>query len=132
MNCTGPMVSLIHGMPSWMPGGCTCMPDPVGMANMQYMGRIKLPQLEYLNVPIELDHWANWFFHIFMDTNKSVPHYGKGPSRLASAYAGTAVYDNWKFEDPNVARARRTISRQVLHGHSQVANLLEHFADKLS
>merc|ERR1719331_1326768 len=102
MNCTGPMVSLIHGMPSWMPGGCTCMPDPVGMANMQYMGRIKLPQLEYLNVPIELDHWANWFFHIFMDTNKSVPHYGKGPSRLASAYAGTAVYDNWVFEDPKI------------------------------
>jgi hypothetical protein len=114
-NCTGPMVSLIYGMPNWMPGGCTCMPDPVGipdtqslapavgMANMQYMGRIKLPNLEYLNKPIELDHWANWFFHIFMDTNKSVPHYGKGPSRLASAYAGTAVYDNWKFEDPKIS-----------------------------
>merc|ERR1712110_251635 len=53
-----------------------------------------------LNVPIELDHWANWFFHIFMDTNKSKPHYGKAPSRLASAYAGTAVYDNWVFDDP--------------------------------
>merc|ERR1712072_1321882 len=24
MNCTGPMVSMIYGMPSWMPGGCTC------------------------------------------------------------------------------------------------------------
>merc|ERR1711957_211852 len=81
-NCTGPMVSLIHGLPSFVPGGCTCMPDPVGvpdtqsvgtqgMANMQYMGRIKLPQLEYLNKPIELDHWANWFFHIFMDTMKT-------------------------------------------------------------
>jgi len=114
MNCTGPMVSLIHGMPSFLPGGCTCMPDPVGvpdtqsidpavgMANMQYMGRIKLPNLEYLNVPIELDHWANWFFHIFMDTNKSKPHYGKAPSRLASAYAGTAVYDNWIMEDPTI------------------------------
>jgi len=91
------------------------MPDPVGvpdtqsiapavgLANMQYMGRIKLPELEYLHVPIELDHWANWFFHIFMDTNKSVPHYGKAPSRLASAYAGTAVYDNWVFADPKIA-----------------------------
>jgi hypothetical protein len=114
MNCTGPMVSMIYGMPSWMPGGCTCMPDPVGvpdtqalapavgLAKMEYMGRIKLPELEYLKVPIELDHWANWFFHIFMDTNKSVPHYGKAPSRLASAYAGTAVYDNWVFGDPKI------------------------------
>merc|ERR1712072_768046 len=114
MNCTGPMVSMIYGMPSWMPGGCTCMPDPVGvpdtqslapaegLAKIEYMGRIKLPELEYLKVPIELDHWANWFFHIFMDTNKSVPHYGKAPSRLASAYAGTAVYDNWVFGDPKI------------------------------
>jgi len=113
-NCTGPMVSLIHGMPSFIPGGCTCMPDPVGvpdtqsygvakgMSSMQYMGRIKLPELEYLKVPIELDHWANWFFHIFMDTNTSVPHYAKAPSRLASAYAGTAVYANWIMEDPKI------------------------------
>lgn len=89
------------------------MPDPVGvpdtqaafatgLANMEYMGRIKLPELEYLKTPIELDHWAWWFFHIFMDTNKSVPHYGKAPSRLASAYAGTAVYDNWIMEDPKI------------------------------
>jgi len=114
MNCTGPMVSLISGMPNWIPGGCTCMPDPVGvpdtqafapaegMDKMQYMGRIKLPELEYLKKPIELDHWANWFFHIFMDTNKSVPHYGQAPSRLASAYAGLAVYDNWVMEDPKI------------------------------
>merc|ERR1712232_1195267 len=112
-NCTGQMVSLIHGMPSFVPGGCTCMPDPVGVPdissswakgldNMQYMGRIKLPELEYLKVPIQLDHWANWFFHIFMDTNTSKPHYAKAPSRLASAYAGTAVYDNWVFEDPKI------------------------------
>jgi len=112
-NETGPMVSLIHGMPSFLPGGCTCMPDPVGvpdieaswaqgMAGMQYMGRIKLPELEYLKTPIELDHWANWFFHIFMDTNSSMPHYKKAPSRLASAYAGTAVYNNWVFEDPAI------------------------------
>merc|ERR1719450_212499 len=89
------------------------MPDPVGvpditaswadgMGDMQYMGRIKLPQLEYLKTPIELDHWANWFFHIFMDTNSSVPHYKHAPSRLASAYAGTAVYANWVFEDPAI------------------------------
>merc|ERR1712203_1027037 len=51
---------------------------------------------------IELDHWANWFFHIFMDTNKSMPHYGKAPSRLSSAYAGTAVYANWIMEDPKI------------------------------
>jgi len=54
------------------------MPDPVGvpdtqaygvakgMAGMQYMGRIRLPELEYLKVPIELDHWATWFFHILL------------------------------------------------------------------
>jgi len=112
-NNTGPMVSLIHGMPDFLPGGCTCMPDPVGvpdiqaswahgMSEMQYMGRIRLPELEYLKKPIELDHWASWFFHIFMDTNTSAPHYGKAPSRLASAYAGTAVYDNWVFGDPKI------------------------------
>lgn len=110
-NITGPMVSLIHGMPDWVPGGCTCIPDPVGvpditgswahgMAGLEYMGRIKLPKIEYLDVPIELDHWANWFFHIFMDTNKSTAWYSKAPSRLASAYAGTAVYDNWMIGDP--------------------------------
>jgi len=112
-NLTGPMVSLIYGMPDFVPGGCTCMPDPVGvpditaswatgMAEMQYMGRIKLPQLEYLKVPIELDHWASWFFHIYMDTNTSMPHYAKAPSRLSSAYAGTAVYHNWVMEDPKI------------------------------
>jgi len=112
-NLTGPMVSLIDGMPSFVPGGCTCIPDPVGvpdtqhseakgLGEMQYMGRIKLPKLEYLETPIELDHWANWFFHIFMDTNTSMPHYAKAPSRLASAYAGTAVYNNWDMEDPKI------------------------------
>jgi len=112
-NLTGPMVSLIEGMPTFIPGGCTCIPDPVGvpdieaswakgLGQMQYMGRIKLPELEYLKTPIELDHWANWFFHIFMDTNKSMPHYAKAPSRLASAYAGTAVYNNWIMEDPKI------------------------------
>lgn len=113
LNLTGPMVSIINGMPSWLPGGCTCIPDPVGvpdiagswakgMGEMQYMGRIKLPELEYLKTPIEVDHWATWFFHIFMDVNASMPHFGKAPSRLASAYAGTAVYANWVFEDPKL------------------------------
>mmetsp|Transcript_156013 Transcript_156013/g.500289 ORF Transcript_156013/g.500289 Transcript_156013/m.500289 type:complete len:197 (-) Transcript_156013:190-780(-) len=107
------MVSLIQGLPSCIPCGCTCIPDPVGvpdisassatgMANMDYMGRIKLPKPEYLDVSIEFDHFANWFFHIFMDTNKSMPHYGKAPSRLASAYAGTAVYNNWIMGDPKI------------------------------
>jgi len=118
-NCTGPMVSMIYGMPSWMPGGCTCMPDPVGvpdtqsiapavgLANMQYMGRIKLPELEYLHVPIELDHWANWFFHIFMDTNASAPHYGRAPSRISDSFVGVpktgvSVYGRWTFKDPAI------------------------------
>jgi len=112
-NNSGPMVSLIHGLPNWVPGGCTCMPDPVGvpdvtasmatgLANMQYLGRIKLPEIEYLKVPMELDHWADWFFHIFMEVNSSSPYYKKAPRRLASAYAGTAVYDNWIFEDPKI------------------------------
>merc|ERR1712061_325698 len=33
----------------------------------------------------------------------SLPHYGKAPKRLASAYAGTAVYENWRFADPKIA-----------------------------
>lgn len=120
-NDTGPMVSLIHGLPNWMPGGCTCMPDPVGvpniaaavmpnkdghhatkLADMEYMGRIKLAPIEYLGRTVELDHWANWFFHIFMEVNKTSPFYAKAPRRLASAYAGMAVYDNWVFEDPKI------------------------------
>lgn len=112
-NDSGPMVSLIHGLPSWMPGGCTCMPDPVGVPDisastatglnhMQYMGRIKLAPIEYLGRTVELDHWADWFFHIFMEVDKTSPYYGKAPRRLASAYAGTAVYDNWMFEDPKI------------------------------
>merc|ERR1719240_2540989 len=90
------------------------MPDPVGVPDitasgatglkdeMQYLGRIKLAPIEYLGRTIELDHWADWFFHIFMEVDKSSPYYGKAPRRLASAYAGTAVYDNWVFEDPKV------------------------------
>merc|ERR1711920_629673 len=68
------------------------------------MGRIKLAPIEYLDGKrtVELDHWANWFFHIFMEVNTSSPFYGKAPRRLASAYAGMAVYDNWVFEDPKI------------------------------
>mmetsp|Transcript_42603 Transcript_42603/g.77385 ORF Transcript_42603/g.77385 Transcript_42603/m.77385 type:complete len:571 (+) Transcript_42603:59-1771(+) len=114
-NVTGPMVSLINGMPSFLPGGCSCIPDPVGVpdasaaeskgltpSEMEYLGRVRL-QVEKLNTTVELDHWANWFFHVFMETDKSVPHYGKAPRRIGSAYAGVAVYDNWVFADPKVA-----------------------------
>ena len=48
------------------------------------MGRVKI-QMEYENKWYELDHYANWFFHIFMETNKSAPMYGVAPKRLASA-----------------------------------------------
>lgn len=94
---------------------CVCIPDPVGVPDvtasrapgldhdhMEYLGRIKLAPIEYLGRTVELDHYASWFFHIFMETNKSSPFYGKAPIRLASAYAGTAVYADWVFEDPNV------------------------------
>jgi len=116
-NSTGPMVSLVHGLPSFVPGGCTCVADPVGnvdmnhdrdgrlgLGEMEYLGRIKLT-LDELKTPetVELDHWALWFFHVFMEVDKSVPHYGKAPKRLASAYAGTAVYHNWTLADPKIA-----------------------------
>merc|ERR1719159_866711 len=113
-NITGQMVSLIKGLPSWMPGGCTCIPDPVGvpdittteangLAHMEYMGRINI-QIEYEKRWVELDHWANWFFHIFMETDKTAPMYGQAPKRLASAYAGMAVYSNWTIGDPKLLR----------------------------
>jgi len=38
-----------------------------------------------------------------MEINTSLPHYGKAPKRLASAYAGTAVYANWNLTDPQLA-----------------------------
>jgi hypothetical protein len=114
MNNTGPMVSLISGIPNFVPGGCTCVADPVGVPDvhhsrsqgldeMVYMGRINLTLAEYDGRVVELDHWANWFFHVFMDVDKSVPHYGKAPRRLASAYAGTAIYENWNLTDPKLA-----------------------------
>merc|ERR1712164_36481 len=113
-NNTGPMVSLIHGLPDFIPGGCTCVADPVGVPDvahertvgldqMEYLGRIKLTLDEHKGEVVEVDHWANWFFHVFMDVDKSVPHYGKAPRRLASAYAGTAVYNNWVLADPKIA-----------------------------
>jgi len=110
-NITGPMVSLVKGLPSWIPGGCTCIPDPVGVPDitatqatgldhMEYLGRIKLDPIEFLGRTIELDHWADWFFHIFMETNSSSPHYGVAPRRLSSAYAGMSVYQDWILGDP--------------------------------
>jgi len=114
VNNTGPMVSLISGIPDMIPGGCTCVADPVGVPDvahertegldqMHYLGRIKLTLDEHEKETVEVDHWANWFFHVFMDVDKTVPHYGKAPRRLASAYAGTAVYNNWVLADPKIA-----------------------------
>jgi len=114
VNNTGPMVSLVDGLPNFIPGGCTCVADPVGVPDvghartdgldqMTYLGRINLTLSEYDGSTVTLDHWANWFFHVFMDVDKSVPHYGKAPKRLASAYAGTAIYENWKLQDPKIA-----------------------------
>ena len=51
---SGPQVSLSEGMPEWMPTGCSCQVDVVGvpttqtMQNLQYMGRIRLPNLEFV------------------------------------------------------------------------------------
>jgi len=110
----GPQVQLAHGMPSWFPDGCTCALDIVGvpttqsMKHLQYMGRIRLPELEFLGGEVVLDHWANWFFHFFMDTNKSAPHYGKAPSRISDSTGGPAktgfsVYGRWEIGDPAIA-----------------------------
>eukprot|EP00966_Prymnesium_polylepis_P049384 1143109-Prymnesium_polylepis.1 len=35
-NNTGPMVSLIDGIPSFIPGGCTCVADPVGVPDVSH------------------------------------------------------------------------------------------------
>jgi hypothetical protein len=122
-NDTGNMVSLnrsaVWPLDSTDPVGvadpfCVCIPDPVGipdvsatrkdgLANLEYLGRLKLAPIEYLGRTVTLDHYANWFFHVFMEVNETAPNYGKSPIRLASAYAGTAVYENWKFEDPEIA-----------------------------
>lgn len=120
INNTGPMVSLIHGLPDFLPGGCTCVADPVGVpdvqhtrtdglvpeSGMEYLGRINLTLSEYDGSTIVVDHWANWFFHVFMDVDKSIPNYGKAPARLASAYAGTACYKNWTMGDPTKLDAK--------------------------
>lgn len=99
-------------------GACNCIYDPVGMvdvpattvpalAGMKYAGRVLL-DLEYDEelgglYPdyVEMDHYVTYFFHIFMRTdNPTDPNFGKYPIRLASAYAGFAVYYNWKVGDP--------------------------------
>ena len=36
VNNTGPMVSLIHGLPDFIPGGCTCVADPVGVPDVAF------------------------------------------------------------------------------------------------
>lgn len=92
---------------------CVCVPDPVGfpdfsasrkdgLANLEYLGRLKLAPIEYLGRTVTMDHYANWFFHVFMEVNETAPNYGKSPIRLASAYAGTAVYQDWIFADPEI------------------------------
>jgi hypothetical protein len=40
------------------------VPSTQTLQNLQYMGRIRLPRLEFADYPVELDHWANWFFHV--------------------------------------------------------------------
>jgi hypothetical protein len=122
-NDTGDMVSLNRSN-TWPtnspdPPGvadpfCVCIPDPVGvpdvsmtrkdgLAHLEYLGRMKLAPIEYLGRTVVMDHYANWFFHVFMEVNESAPNYGRSPIRLASAYAGTAVYKDWIFDDPEVA-----------------------------
>jgi hypothetical protein len=117
-NVSGPMVSLISGIPNFVPGGCTCVADPVGVPDvhhqrsqgldqddMEYLGRINLTLSEWDGRTVTLDHWANWFFHVFMAVDETVAgeHFGKAPERLASAYAGTACYQNWNLTDPKLA-----------------------------
>lgn len=113
VNNTGQMVSLVDGLPDFIPGGCTCVADPVGVPDvhhertegldeMQYLGRINLTLDEFDKSTVEVDHWANWFFHVFMETDTASPVYGKAPKRLASAYAGTATYANWDLRDPKL------------------------------
>merc|ERR1719215_634912 len=91
---------------------CTCVPDPVGMPDvtatrkaglddLTYLGRAEIG-VEYINKTVVVEHYANWFFHVFMSTDTEDPAYGKAPIRLASAYAGTAVYQDWIFADPEV------------------------------
>jgi hypothetical protein len=105
-NITGSMFSTIAAM-SKLPaqGGCTCVPDPVGVprfdafADATYMGRVKLDQIEYLNKTVIVDHYSKWFFHLFVDAEKGSETYGL-PLRFYSPYAGFAVYHTWILEDP--------------------------------
>jgi hypothetical protein len=115
-NSTGPMVTLVQGIPTMFPGECTCVADPVGMPDetttrkpgmgeFQYVGRIVLEISEYDGRLVEVDHWYQWFFHIFMDVNRSSPFYGKVPVRISSGYSGTATYGphSWVLADPKIA-----------------------------
>jgi len=106
-NITGAMFSTVAAM-AHLPqklGGCTCVPDPVGVpqfdafADATYMGRIKLEPIEYLNKTVIVDHYSKWFFHLFVDATKGSQTYGL-PIRFYSPYAGFAVYHTWILEDP--------------------------------
>ena len=105
-NITGAMFSTVAAM-SKLPkqGGCTCVPDPVGVPKYDsfkdatYMGRIKLEPIEFLNKTVIVDHYSKWFFHLFVDAEKGSETYGL-PLRFYSPYAGFAVYHTWILKDP--------------------------------
>lgn len=108
-NLTGAMWSTIAALKPFEDfpnlGYCTCVPAPVGVPHWdafddaQYMGRITLDPIEYLNRTVLVDHWAKWFFHVFVDVDKTSPTFGQ-VMRFYSPYAGFAVYHNWQFKAP--------------------------------
>merc|ERR1712226_1802702 len=53
------------------------------------------------NRSITVDHYAKWFFHVFVDADKSSPTYTQ-IMRFYSPYAGFAVYHGWEFESPSI------------------------------
>ena len=54
------------------------------------MGRINI-KMEYSGEYVELDHWANWFFHIFMGTDKNHYTYAKAPQVGNGTVTGTGA-----------------------------------------
>lgn len=88
LGVPGAQVTLVEGMPnaSGMLTGCACRMDVVGVPalqsidNLHYMGRIRLPHLEFRGGPVELDHWANWCV-----VSPHRPHVSPTPRRPAPA-----------------------------------------------
>lgn len=124
-NITGPMISLIPSLlgtvSKHVPGGCTCVADPVGVPVLggrvdvkgvphsafldgKYLGRVNI-DVEYDGFKLGdkghgdmtrkktmlVDHWTKWFLHLFVDANKTSPTYGQ-PVRFYGPYSGFAVY----------------------------------------